>query len=106
MFHLIYLFTMLNLSFTPPEVSHEPCSSGFKNYREEMDSSGRSVLVEVDDPFEGLSADSFSLSAQIDAGVPLSHISSVDASGLSSIDRNNAAASEFVNSMSNSKKND
>lgn len=79
--------------------------SGFKNYSEQSDSSGRSVLVEVIDPYDGLSADSFSLQAQIDAGVPLHHFDSVSPDGLSSVDRNNLEGDLFVNKMYNHSKN-
>lgn len=99
MSNLIFIF-MLNLSFHPSPHVHKPCSSGFKNYVEKTDASGHSVLVECPNPYEGLSADSFSLQAQIDAGVPMQHLGPVSSGSLSSIDKNNREAEFFVGKLS------
>lgn len=90
---------MQNLCFSPPAHVQAPCISGFKNYKETIDSSGRAVLVEVENPYEGLSADSFSLQSQLDAGVPLQHLSPISSDSLSSVDKNNAAAEKFIKNL-------
>lgn len=45
---------MQNLSFRPPEVTEKPAVSHYPLMIEKRDSSGRSVLVETKDPYEGL----------------------------------------------------
>lgn len=92
---------MFNLTFKskPPK----KCCSGFKNYVEKTDKNGNSCLVECADPYEGLSAESFSLQAQIDAGVPLEHLSPISTGSLFEVDQNNKGAESFVFNLKNQK---
>lgn len=90
---------MQNLSFKPSEKTQKPCSSNFPLYVEQMDSQGRTVLVESKDPYEGLSAESFELDAQLAAGVPMTHFAPISSNSLSAIDRNNVEGEKFVNSL-------
>ena len=91
---------MINLSINCPPPDSGACCSGFKNYKETTDAQGRSVLVECSDPYEGMSADSFGLAAQLEAGVPMQHISPISSGSLSQIDANNREAELFVENLS------
>lgn len=94
---------MQNLSFRPPEVTEKPAVSHYPLMIEKRDSSGRSVLVETKDPYEGLTPESFDLENQLEAGVPLEKISPISSNSVSAIDMNNSNAEKFIDSLKTTK---
>lgn len=88
-----------NLCFSPPARSGDSFSSKFGMFIQNERPDGSTSLDPVDDPYEGLLGSSFSLSAQLAAGVPLKKIASVPSDSLFGIDVNNFNASKFIDSI-------
>lgn len=90
---------MNNLSFSRPSPDGDKFSVSFGMFVQTEHSDGSVSLDPVKDPYEGLLGESFSLQAQLDAGVPLQKIGNVSSGLLSEVDKSNFNASNFMSNL-------